>query len=248
MATTTLTAPRYRGLDGLRAIAVTTVILFHLTPGGLPGGYLGVDVFFVISGFLITSLLLREHGDTGRLHLPGFWCRRARRLLPALALVVLASCAAAVAIGGDVLVGIGRQVLGAATFSYNWLAIANNASYFDDTVPELFRNLWSLAVEEQFYLVWPLVVAALLLLRRRTWMLLPVLLLAAGSVATMTLLPATDPTRLYYGTDTHSFGLAIGAALAIAAQLPWHRLLQRVLPVAGAVAIAGLLALSWFMS
>ena len=253
---TTETPFRLRGLDGLRAIAVTTVILFHLTPGLLPGGYLGVDIFFVISGFLITTLLLRERAATGRIVLPSFWARRARRLLPALALVVLASCSAALIIGGDVLVGIGRQVLGAATFSYNWLGITSDASYFDSTTPELLRNLWSLAVEEQFYLVWPLIIAALVLLKRRGWRLAIVTALALGSITAMVALALTgvDATRLYYGTDTHSFGLAIGAALAILAldwsprPLEWHRVARQLLPAFGAVAVAALLALSWLLA
>jgi peptidoglycan/LPS O-acetylase OafA/YrhL len=174
---------RLRGLDGLRAIAVTTVIAFHLTPGLLPGGYVGVDVFFVISGFLITTLLLRERADTGRVALRAFWARRARRLLPALALVVLVACTSALVIGGDVLVRIGTQVLGAATFSYNWLGIASETSYFDTTTPELFRNLWSLAVEEQFYLIWPFVVLVLVLVPWRWARVALVAALAVGSIA-----------------------------------------------------------------
>ena len=253
---TTETPFRLRGLDGLRAIAVSTVILFHLTPGLLPGGYIGVDIFFVISGFLITTLLLRERAATDRIVLRSFWVRRARRLLPALALVVLASCTAALIIGGDVLVGIGRQVLGAATFSYNWLGITSNASYFDSTTPELFRNLWSLAVEEQFYLVWPLLIAALVLLKRRGWRLAIVAALAVASITAMVslALAGADPTRLYYGTDTHSFGLAIGAALAIVTldwsprPLEWRRTPRALLPVVGTLAIAGLLALSWLLA
>ena len=253
--TSDASAPRLRGLDGLRAIAVTVVILFHLTPGLLPGGYLGVDLFFVISGFLITSLLLREHALRGAIGLRSFWTRRARRLLPALALVVLASCAAALVIGGDVLVGIGRQVLGAATFSYNWLAIAAQASYFDSTTPELFRNLWSLAVEEQFYLLWPFVVLLLVLLRRRGWMLATVLLLAAASATAMVALSLAGlpTTRLYYGTDTHAFGLAIGAALALASRgwsprpLEWRRSALLALPVLGALAVASLIALAFLL-
>src|SRR3990170_9121249 len=131
--------PRFAGLDGLRAIAVGAVVLYHLTPGALPGGYIGVDIFFVISGFLITALLLRERDLTGRISLSGFWRRRARRLLPALGLLLLACCSAAWVIGGDVLVGLGRQVLGALTFSGNWLAVIGEHSYFDQTAPELFR-------------------------------------------------------------------------------------------------------------
>ena len=244
---------RLAGLDGLRAIAVTTVILFHFLPGVLPGGYLGVDVFFVISGFLITTLLVREHAASGRIVLRSFWTRRARRLLPALALVVLVSTAAALAIGGDVLVGIGRQLVGAATFSYNWLAIATNTSYFDATTPELFRNLWSLAVEEQFYLAWPFVIIALVAVfkNRGGWMLVAVLGLAAASFATMLLLGQTgaSPTRLYYGTDSHAFGLAIGAALAVlfGRATAWTRVLRVLLPALGLLAVAGLVALSLLM-
>ena len=249
-------SPRLHGLDGLRAIAVTTVILFHLAPGVLPGGYLGVDIFFVISGFLITTLLLRERASRGRVSFRAFWGRRARRLLPALALVVLASCTAAFLIGGDVLVSIGRQVLGAATFSYNWLAIANQSSYFDSTTPELFRNLWSLAVEEQFYLIWPFVIVVLVLFKRIGWRIALIALLALGSIAAMVAftLSGADPTRVYYGTDSHSFGLAIGALVAVIAlnwsprRLEWRRSTARVLPVVGTVAVAGLLALSWYLA
>jgi peptidoglycan/LPS O-acetylase OafA/YrhL len=211
------TTTHLRGLDGLRALAVTLVVLFHLTPGAVPGGYIGVDIFFVISGFLITSLLIDEKRRTGSIALRAFWVRRARRLLPALGLLVLVSSCIALAIGGDVLVSIGRQLLGAATFSYNWLAIAAGSSYFDAGTPELFRNLWSLAVEEQFYLVWPLLVVGLLVLKKKPWMTPPVVIIALASAAAMVALSiaGANPTRLYYGTDTHAFGLAIGAAIAI---------------------------------
>ena len=96
-----------RGLDGLRALAIAAVLVFHLRPASLPGGFLGVDVFFVVSGFLITTLLLREFTARRRLNLPAFWKRRARRLLPALFLVVVASVSAGLLIGEDLLVGIG---------------------------------------------------------------------------------------------------------------------------------------------
>ncbi|MBC7725020.1 MAG: acyltransferase family protein [Burkholderiaceae bacterium] len=212
------TTARFAGLDGLRAIAVTAVLLYHLAPGVLEGGYLGVDLFFVISGFLITSLLLRERAATGRIGLRAFWLRRARRLLPALGLLLLACCTAAWVIGGDVLVGLGRQLLGATTFSSNWLSIAGSRSYFEKTAPELFRNLWSLAVEEQFYLAWPLLLAGLLLLRGRAWPWAVVSGLALASALAMAALhvPGADATRVYYGTDTHSFGLLAGALTALA--------------------------------
>src|SRR5690554_5139500 len=235
-------APRFAGLDGLRAIAVLTVILYHLAPNAMPGGFLGVDIFFVISGFLITSLLLAEHTHSGRIRLTHFWRRRARRLLPALALLVLVCCTAAWVIGGDVLVGLGRQLLGAATFSTNWLSIAAGHSYFDESTPELFRNLWSLAVEEQFYLVWPALLLLLLLVPARRLRIAILLVLAVVSAIGMALTadPAGDATRAYFGTDTHSFGLALGAALAFLAQSRPTGRTAKVIQAAG-VASLGLI-------
>lgn len=240
---------------------MTTVVVFHLGPGTLVGGYLGVDIFFVVSGFLITTLLLRERASAGRISLRGFWSRRARRLLPALGVLLLVCCTAALVVGGDVLVGLGSQVLGATTFSSNWLFIAAGNSYFDETVPELFRNLWSLAVEEQFYLVWPLLVVLVLVRIPRWARLVGIGVLAVASAVWMGVQywPA-DPTRVYYGTDSHAFGLAIGAFLAVLAlgrgiqrasqpdgdRMP-RRLTLIVTAVTGGVAIAALLALAVLM-
>ncbi|QFG67361.1 acyltransferase family protein [Ornithinimicrobium pratense] len=207
------------GLDGLRAIAVVAVLLFHFLPATLPGGFLGVDVFFVVSGFLITTLLLREIDSHGRVDLLNFWRRRARRLLPALVLVVVTSVSVARLVGGDLLVGIGRQTLGALTFTSNWLEVAAGASYFHSTSPILFVNFWSLAVEEQFYLFWPLALVVALALtrttRQRVW---AVAGLALASTVLMALLytPGEDATRVYYGTDTHLMGVMAGAAFALA--------------------------------
>lgn len=245
----------FAGLDGLRAVAVVTVMLFHMTPGFVVGGYVGVDLFFVISGFLITSLLLREHAKTGRVRLVEFWQRRARRLLPALGLVVLTCCGVAAVIGGDVLLGLGRQVLGALTFSSNWLAIAGGDSYFDETAPELLRNLWSLAVEEQFYVLWPLAVLALVMIRMRWLRTGVVLALAVASAVAMALLftPGSDPTRVYFGTDTHAFGLALGAALGFATANrsaltdSWGRVAKVTLQLAGAASIAGVIVITALM-
>ncbi|MDO5739183.1 MAG: acyltransferase family protein [Ornithinimicrobium sp.] len=214
------------GLDGLRAIAVIGVLIFHFTPSVLPGGYLGVDVFFVLSGFLITTLLLREVDTKGRIDLLGFWRRRARRLLPALVLVVLVSTSVARLVGGDLLVGIGRQALGALTFTTNWLEILAGASYFHSTSPILFINFWSLAVEEQFYLVWPLaLIIALALTRSVRQLILLVAGIGVASTIAMAVLftPGVDATRVYYGTDTHLMGLMAGAAFAVAWADPRHR-------------------------
>lgn len=213
------------GLDGIRAIAIIGVLIFHFVPTALTGGFIGVDVFFVLSGFLITTLLLREVTRKGHIDLPQFWTRRARRLLPALITVVVVSIAAARLVGGDLLVNIGRQTLGAMTFSTNWVEVGAGASYFHSTSPLLFINFWSLAVEEQFYLLWPLTLVVVLALTRTAKQRIGVALgLAAASALAMALLfsPDTDSTRVYYGTDTHLFGLMLGVALAFAWAAP-HR-------------------------
>jgi peptidoglycan/LPS O-acetylase OafA/YrhL len=246
---------RLAGLDGLRAIAVAAVVLYHVIPNSLPGGGLGVDIFFVISGFLITGLLITEHDETGRIRLGSFWARRARRLLPALVVLVVVCTSVALFVGADVLVGIARQVLGAATFSSNWLSIASGTSYFGTTTPELFRNLWSLAVEEQFYLVWPFLVLLVVLIKRPGVRAIVFLTIAVASAAAMALLysPDADPTRVYYGTDTHSFGLAIGAAVAALThgmartRLGWPKWGRRLLPIPGVLAVAGLVWLTFVL-
>jgi peptidoglycan/LPS O-acetylase OafA/YrhL len=248
--------PAYRvtGLDGVRAIAVLLVILYHLSPGAVIGGYIGVDLFFVVSGFLITTLLLREREATGRISLYGFWRRRARRLLPALGVLVLVCCTAAYAVGRDVLLGLGAQVLGALTFSSNWLFLAAGSDYFSSTAPELFRNLWSLAVEEQFYLLWPLLLV-LVLVRIPRWLRITLIaLIAVASAVAMAMLWGPESaTRVYYGTDTHAFGLAIGAVLAVVAlhwparPLEWVRWHRNALGIAGTVALAGILAIGMIM-
>lgn len=254
---------RYAGLDGLRAVAVTLVVVYHLFPDWwMRGGFLGVDVFFVISGFLITSLLLREHDRSGRIALGRFWRRRARRLLPALLLVLTVCSSTAWLIGGDVLVGLGRQLLGALVFGYNWTAVVDGADYFGTGGGELFRNLWSLAVEEQFYLVWPPLLLALLLLPR-AWMRAGAALAAAAAsavwMAIVVASGATDPltlgarvTRAYFGTDTHAFGLLLGVAVAITwraverREREWmrRRAVHGAVLGVGAAALAGLILLA----
>ncbi|WP_246007762.1 acyltransferase family protein [Gordonia oryzae] len=217
------------GLDGLRGIAVVAVAVYHFYAPAMPGGYLGVDIFFVLSGFLITSLLVRERGVTRTTSLPRFWQRRVRRILPAAVTVLVVCTAIAGLIGGDVAVALVEQFLGSLFFVNNWVQIAQSHSYFADTTPQIFMHYWSLAIEEQFYLVWPLLfIATLWVLRRlRLRTQLRVLagvaaLLASASVAAMVLLfdPNTDPSRVYFGSDTHSFGLLIGVVLALLVTAP----------------------------
>ena len=211
------------GLDGLRAIAVLLVIVYHFWPTVLPGGMIGVDIFFVISGFLITSLLLREGALNGRIALGSFWVRRARRLLPAIALMILVLGPVSLIVGGDIQVNLGRQLLGAATFSSNWISIFAGNDYFAQTSPELFTNFWSLAVEDQFYVLWPLLIVACGLLLGRRWRhfsaIMVLGILASLGVAAFLLMNGTPISRIYYGTDTHLYGLLLGALLAFAR--PW---------------------------
>jgi peptidoglycan/LPS O-acetylase OafA/YrhL len=212
------------GLDGLRAIAVLAVIAFHEQLGWAPGGLLGVGVFFTLSGYLITDLLLSRWRASGRLHLADFWMRRARRLLPAL-FVMLAVVAAWVTIADRARLGSLRGAVAAAsTYWSNWYLIIKGQSYFARFAgPQPLDHLWSLAVEEQFYLLWPwLLLLGVFLIRRRgagatRWLALPTLAMAAASAVAMQLLyqPGFDPTRIYEGTDTRASGLLIGAALAM---------------------------------
>ena len=209
------------GLDGLRALAVVAVLLYHAGISWLPGGFLGVDVFFVISGYLITSLLLAEWGVKGRVDLKAFWLGRARRLLPAAALVVGASLAFAVLFLPGEVAGLRSDALASFGYVTNWYLIFENESYFEAVGrPSLLRHLWSLAVEEQFYVLWPPLLAAGLgvgaLAYRRRRLFSAVLVGAAASALLMAILydPEVDPSRVYYGTDTRAAGLLIGAALA----------------------------------
>ena len=219
------------GLDGLRALAVAAVLTYHLDPGWLPGGFLGVDVFFVVSGFLITTLLVREAeqaratGGRVAVRLGRFYVRRARRLLPALVVVLVVGTLVARVVHPDLLVHVGRSIVGALTFTTNWLEITAGSSYFDQTAPQLFVNTWSLAVEEQFYLLWPLAVLALLTLtpraRTRAATAAGIGVLSAALMALL-VVPGQDATRVYYGTDTHLVGLMLGAALAFGYAAPGH--------------------------
>jgi peptidoglycan/LPS O-acetylase OafA/YrhL len=212
------------GLDGLRAIAVLAVIAYHLDFGWAPGGLLGVGVFFTLSGYLITDLLLGTKAATGSLRLGEFWIRRARRLLPALFLMMAVVVAWITLFERSFIPGLRGDVIAATFYVSNWWNIAREASYFARFgPPPPLEHLWSLAVEEQFYLIWPWLVWLGLRLTRKRPVAAGVTLtgLALGlstvSVIAMWVLyqPGVDPTRVYEGTDTRAFGLLIGAALAM---------------------------------
>ena len=205
-------------LDGLRAIAVLGVLVYHLDRAWLPGGYLGVDLFFVLSGYLITSLLVEEHVRTGRIDLPAFWTRRIRRLMPAL-LVLLVVVAVVIQLRGDVLAeGAARGDLLATLFYVaNWHFVASGQSYFSQYLSvSPVRHTWSLAIEEQFYLLWPLIVVAILArFPKRTLAVVTVAIAVASAVLMAILFDPLDPSRSYYGTDTRIFQILIGALAAL---------------------------------
>lgn len=207
------------GLDGLRALSVLAVIAYHLNWQGAPGGYLGVGVFFVLSGYLITDQLVARWQRDGRLDLKDFWLRRARRLLPAMLLMLAVVSAWLLATDAGRLRSLGGDIGSAVAYVNNWWLIYHKVSYFESFgPPSPFGHFWSLAVEEQFYLVWPLVLVGLLsVLPRRGRLAGAIAAGAAASALAMALLysPGEDPSRVYYGSDTRVFGLLIGAALAV---------------------------------
>jgi len=206
-------------LDGLRAIAVLAVIAFHDGIASVSGGFLGVDVFFVLSGFLITSLLVNERQRGGRIDFRAFWARRARRLLPALFLLLTVIGVYASMTSGSALPDAHNFRLdGLASLFYvaNWRFAALGQAFFASLSP--FRHLWSLAIEEQFYLVWPLVVAGCLRAARGSLRLLTVTCIVGTVVSitlSATLYSAHGWSRVYYGTDTRAHELLIGALLAV---------------------------------
>jgi len=230
------------GLDGLRAIAVAGVFLYHSRIDWLPGGFLGVDLFFVLSGYLITSLLLVEWEARNRIDLRRFWLRRARRLLPALVVVVLAALILAAIFARDDLARTRGDAISSLLYYTNWHEIIANHSYFNLMGrPSLLQHLWSLAVEEQFYVIWPLLlVPGLVLLGRKR---LPFLVAAgiAGSATLMWVLyNPTDPTRVWNGTDTRAFLLLMGILLALV--WPYVERLRRALPLLELFGVAALVA------
>jgi peptidoglycan/LPS O-acetylase OafA/YrhL len=228
-------------LDGLRAIAVALVLAGHGGIPGVGGGFIGVDVFFVLSGFLITSLLLDELGRTGRIELTGFWIRRARRLLPALVLMVLTVAAARELLPSQALTGLRNDAIAAFLWVANWRFVAQKTDYFTQGAPPSpLQHTWSLGVEEQYYFVWPVVLIAVALLlaararryfrpatvggaRFATFVIAAVGALASAALA---IVPASDTTRdrIYFGTDTRAQALLTGAAAAALLVKDWPSL------------------------
>ena len=209
--------PHLPALDGMRGVAILGVLLFHT--GHLPGGFLGVDLFFTLSGYLITGLLLREVEATGAVSLLTFWGRRIRRLLPAL-VTMLAGVAVVVWVAGPA--DLVRTTLADGPWVQlnlaNWHLLAESAGYWDRFGSDrVFEHLWSIAVEEQFYLLWPpvLLVIARFAKRPESWVAVVAATASIGSLALMvTLAGAGDPSRVYTGTDTRAFSLLLGAAMA----------------------------------
>jgi peptidoglycan/LPS O-acetylase OafA/YrhL len=247
-------------LDGLRAIAVAAVIVYHFSPAVLPAGFLGVDVFFVVSGFLISRLVTREIARTGTVGLTDFWKRRARRLLPALATVtVVVLVAAAIELSNAEIHDLRAQALGTLFYCANWVIIFAKGSYFTSTGrPSPFLHMWTLAVEEQFYVVLPLVLFAArrIVLRRPVRAAGVAMLGAVASTVWMGVLfsPSSDPSRAYLGSDSHAMGLLVGVALGVlaAAGAPWDLVVERLragagpwrfAPALGGAALVALLAI-----
>ncbi len=226
-----LRLPYLRGLDGLRAIAVIAVVLYHAEVPWARGGFLGVEVFFVISGYLITSLLLLEWLRDGRVDMKRFWIRRARRLLPAVALLLVTVALAVTLFYRDGLNRLAEDVGAALGYFTNWFLIVKDVSYFDSFArPSLLQHLWSLSVEEQFYVLWPIVFSVGFWLlrssdRRRTirsFLVVTVLGIATSTILMAVLFtPFDDPSRVYYGTDTRAAGILVGVATALLA-IPWR--------------------------
>jgi peptidoglycan/LPS O-acetylase OafA/YrhL len=249
---------RRPGLDGLRALAVIAVIAFHEQLSAFSGGFLGVDVFFVLSGYLITDLLTAQWNRHGRLDLRGFWARRARRLLPALAVLLVVVTAATAVIEPAQLAALRSALLAAVTYSSNWWQALAHHSYFAAFgPPPPLQHLWSLAIEEQFYLVWPLLLIVILKTCRSRRLRAGVAWSGAAlSALAMTLayVPGADPSRVYYGTDTHASALFIGSALALtwplrrlAATGPLGAVDRDRTRIPDAVGLAGIAVLAWAM-
>ena len=210
-------------IDGLRALAVIAVMFYHLGFSWIPGGFLGVDLFFVISGYVITRLLLDSIEQSGGLDLRGFYLARARRLLPALLFTVITTTIAVGIWAPDTIKRFITDLPFALTGTMNWWLVAKEQDYFESIGrPPLLQHTWSLAVEAQFYLVWPLILYFILKRLGKNRIPFAALLIAAASGIALLIVSlsidasnSSDVSHIYFGTDTHSIGLFLGAALAV---------------------------------
>lgn len=206
------------GIDGVRTLAVLGVIIYHLLPTTLPGGYLGVPLFLLISGYFVTLQLVRQMDQTGGIQLPKFYLKRLRRLYPVLIVMLTVTTAYITLFARDLLHNIKSTIATNLLWVYNWWEIGHGQSYFDRFNGESpFTHLWTLGVEAQFYFLWPLILFMLfLILRKRSKIKWTVFILAVASAVEMALL--FDPqniNRVYYGTDTRAFSLLLGSWLAL---------------------------------
>ncbi|MDM5200702.1 acyltransferase family protein [Fictibacillus enclensis] len=240
------------GIDGLRALAVLAVIAYHLNLGFAPGGLLGVGIFFVLSGYLITDIIATEYLRTGKIDFKKFWIRRARRLLPALLSMLFFVIVWILMFERSFLLDLWGNMLSVLLYVSNWWLIFHKVSYFAQFgPPSPLNHLWSLAVEEQFYLIWPLLLlTGLRFIGNRKVILRFILGAAVLSAVLMAVLytPGQDPSRVYYGTDTRAFSLLIGAALALiwpSRKLSIHlpREPRIALDMAGTIGLVGILLL-----
>lgn len=242
------------GLDGLRALALIGVMGYHWNFGFAGGGFLGVSLFFVLSGYLITNILASQWHHQRRIDLKDFWIRRFRRLLPAMLLMLFILVVWVTLFDRSRLATLRGEVLGAVMYISNWQFIFQQQSYFESFgPPSPLGHFWSLAVEEQFYLLWPLIMlAGLKLFPRRGQLFAFIAAGAAVSALVMAVIyqPGSDPSRVYYGTDTRAFGLLIGAGLAIV--WPSWKLsshvpiaVRRRLNITGAAALLIILFMMW---
>ena len=207
------------GLDGLRALSVIAVVLYHMSVPWATGGFLGVTVFFVLSGYLITDILIADWKKEGSIDFKRFWIRRARRLLPAVYGMLFFVLAWVTIFNKTLLATLRDDLLAALFYFSNWWFIIQDVSYFENfEAPSLVTHFWSLAIEEQFYILWPIVMFVLLKAslskKQLFWSLFGLALVSATWMAYL-YVPGEDPSRIYYGTDTRAFSLLIGAALAV---------------------------------
>ncbi|EOB1266216.1 acyltransferase family protein [Staphylococcus pseudintermedius] len=249
--------PRYMpGLDGVRAVAVIAIIIYHLNPQWLSGGFLGVDTFFVISGYLITSLLLTEYHNTGKIELMSFWLRRVKRLIPAVLFLVMGVIVLSLIFMPTEIQKVRADSIAAIFYVSNWWYIMQNVDYFEQFAVQPLKHLWSLAIEEQFYLVFPIVLLSLLSFIRRlkSIRIIFLILLAISMIAMMVLyVPNENVARVYFGTDTRIQTLLMGVLLALVwppfqLKAKVNRQMRTMIDTAGVVGLAILFICFKFVS